>query len=85
MCRRCAARCGCDLPRDRRGPGLARSFLNLFGRLERHEDHWRWIGGPVPPGADAITLGSVVIVRRRAAGSARLMRHELVHVRQWRR
>ena len=25
-----------------------------------------------------------MIVRRRAAGSARLLRHELVHVRQWR-
>ena len=38
----------------------------------------------MPPGADAITLGRLVIVRRRAEGSARLMRHELVHVRQWR-
>lgn len=53
--------------------------------LERHEDHWRWVGGPVPPGADAITIGRVISVRRRAAGSARLLRHELVHVRQWRR
>jgi hypothetical protein len=42
------------------------------------------VGGPVPPGADAITLGRLVIVRRRAAGSERLLRHELVHVRQWR-
>jgi hypothetical protein len=38
----------------------------------------------VPPGADAITLGPVVIVRRSAAGSGRLLRHELVHVGQWR-
>lgn len=53
--------------------------------LERHEDHWRWVGGPVPRGADAITIGRVISVRRRAAGSARLLRHELVHVRQWRR
>jgi hypothetical protein len=53
--------------------------------IERHGDHWRWVGGPVPPGADAITLGRLVIVRRRAAGSAHLLRHELVHVRQWRR
>lgn len=44
-----------------------------------------WVGGPVPPGADAITLGSLVIVRRRAAGSERLLRHEAVHVEQWRR
>lgn len=42
-----------------------------------------WVGGPVPPGADAITLGSLVIVRRRAADDAELMAHEAVHVRQW--
>lgn len=54
-------------------------------KLELHRDHWRWIGGPVPPGASAITLGGLVIVRARAASSARLLRHELVHVRQWRR
>lgn len=53
--------------------------------LERHADHWRWIGGPVPPGADAITIGRVVSVRKRAGSSTRLLRHELVHVRQWRR
>lgn len=53
--------------------------------LERHGDHWRWIGGPVPPGSAAITIGSVISVRRRAAGNARLLRHELVHVGQWRR
>lgn len=38
----------------------------------------------MPPGADAITLGPVVSVRRRAASSVRLLRHEAVHVRQWR-
>jgi hypothetical protein len=53
--------------------------------IERHPDHWRWIGGPVPPGAAAITIGPVISVRRRAAGNARLLRHELVHVHQWRR
>jgi hypothetical protein len=53
--------------------------------LERHEGHWRWVGGPVPPGADAVTLGSLIVVRRRSAESARLLRHELVHVEQWRR
>lgn len=53
-------------------------------RVERHDDHWRWIGGPVPPGSAGMTLGPLVIVRRRAAESGRLMRHELVHVRQWR-
>jgi Domain of unknown function (DUF4157) len=53
--------------------------------LERHGDHWRWVGGPVPPGAAAITLGPLVCVRRRAADDTRLLRHELVHVEQWRR
>jgi len=43
-----------------------------------------WKGGPVPPGADAITLGRLIIVRRRAADDRRLMRHEQEHVRQWR-
>lgn len=44
-----------------------------------------WVGGPVPPGADAVTLGSLVIVRRAHAGSEALLRHEGVHVLQWRR
>lgn len=52
--------------------------------LQRHADHWRWVGGPVPPGAEAITIGKVILVRRRAAADEQLMRHELVHVRQWR-
>lgn len=39
----------------------------------------------MPPGAAAITLGRLVSVRRRFAGDARLLRHELVHVQQWRR
>jgi hypothetical protein len=43
------------------------------------------IGGPVPPGAAAITLGSVVSVRERWANDEQLARHEAVHVRQWRR
>jgi hypothetical protein len=53
-------------------------------RVRRADGYWLWIGGPVPPGAAAITLGSVVIVRKRAADNARLLRHEVVHVRQWR-
>jgi hypothetical protein len=53
-------------------------------RLERREDHWRLIGGPVPPGVAAITLGPIVSVRERAAGDELLARHEAVHVRQWR-
>ncbi|MBW3557233.1 MAG: DUF4157 domain-containing protein [Actinobacteria bacterium] len=42
------------------------------------------MGGPVPPGAAAITLGNLISVRRSAADDDRLLRHELVHVRQWR-
>lgn len=38
----------------------------------------------MPPGADAITIWSVVSVRRRAADDERLLRHEDEHVRQWR-
>lgn len=53
-------------------------------RLRRHGDHWLLVGGPVPPGSAAITIGSVVSVRRRYAGDARLLRHEAEHVRQWR-
>jgi hypothetical protein len=53
--------------------------------LERHADHWVWVGGPVPPGAAAITIGRVISVRRRSAGNERLLRHEHVHVEQWRR
>ena len=53
--------------------------------LERRDGYWRWVGGPVPPGAAAITLGRVIVVRRRAAEDAHLLRHELVHVEQWRR
>ena len=44
---------------------------------------WLVVGGPVPPGASAITIWSVISVRRDAAGDARLLAHELVHVRQW--
>jgi hypothetical protein len=38
----------------------------------------------VQPGASAITIGPVISVRKGAAGDGRLLRHELVHVRQWR-
>jgi hypothetical protein len=43
------------------------------------------VGGPVPPGADAITIGSVVSVRRGHEASPYLIRHEAVHVQQWHR
>ena len=53
--------------------------------LERGEGYWRWVGGPVPPGAAAITLGGLIVVRRGAADDPHLLRHELVHVEQWHR
>lgn len=52
--------------------------------IERRGDHWLWVGGPVPPGSDAITIWRLISIRRSAAGSARLLRHEEEHVRQWR-
>jgi hypothetical protein len=54
-------------------------------RIVRRGSHVLVIGGPVPPGSDAITLGRVVFIREEAADSEYLLRHELVHVRQWRR
>jgi hypothetical protein len=53
--------------------------------LERRDGYRLWVGGPVPNGADAVTLGSLVIVRPGAETSPYLIRHEQVHVRQWRR
>jgi hypothetical protein len=53
--------------------------------FERREGYRLWEGGPVPAGADGITLGSLVIVREGMGDSPYLLRHELVHVRQWRR
>jgi len=53
--------------------------------LERVDDHWVWVGGPVPPGSDAITVWRVISVRRHSADNAHLMRHEQEHLAQWRR
>lgn len=39
----------------------------------------------MPRGAAAITLGSLIIVRPGVERSPYIMRHEMVHVRQWRR
>lgn len=52
-------------------------------RVEKRDGYRVIIGGPVPPQADAITLGRTVIVRERAASHRGLMAHELVHVRQF--
>lgn len=56
-----------------------------IGRVEHQRDHRIWVGGPVPPGADAWTLGSLVIVRRGSADSRLLLAHEHEHVLQWHR
>lgn len=53
--------------------------------IERRDGYWLWVGGPVPRGAAGITIGSVVSVRRGKETSTRLLRHELVHVEQYRR
>ncbi|CAN5909796.1 hypothetical protein BH23ACT2_BH23ACT2_24560 [soil metagenome] len=53
-------------------------------RIERRPGYRLWVGGPVPPGAGAWTLGSLVIVRRRHAHRRLLLAHELEHVQQWR-
>lgn len=55
-----------------------------IGRIERRPGYRLWIGGPVPHGAAAWTLGSLVIVRERFAARQLLLAHELQHVRQWR-
>jgi hypothetical protein len=54
-------------------------------RIERRSGAVVIVTRLVAPGAAATTLGRFVLVRPEAVGSARLLRHELVHVRQWRR
>jgi hypothetical protein len=54
-------------------------------RVERRSGYVLIEGGPVPRGSSAITLGRFVIVRAGRADSPYLIRHEVVHVRQWRR
>ena len=51
--------------------------------IERRSGYRLWIGGPVPRGAEGITIGSTVCVRARSADRPRLVRHEVVHVVQW--
>jgi hypothetical protein len=53
--------------------------------IERRDGYRLWVGGPVPRGFAGITIGSLVIVRDRDAATPALVRHELVHVRQWKR
>ena len=54
-------------------------------RIERRPGVVVVVGGPVPPGADAITIGPVISVRAGHERSPYLMRHEGVHVQQWHR
>ncbi|HYI61392.1 MAG TPA: DUF4157 domain-containing protein [Acidimicrobiales bacterium] len=51
--------------------------------LQRGDGYWLWVGGPVPRGAAAITVGRLVSVRRRSADDAHLLAHERQHVRQY--
>jgi hypothetical protein len=53
-------------------------------RIERRAGAILVISRFAAPGAAATTLGPLVFVRERAMGSERLLRHELVHVAQWR-
>jgi hypothetical protein len=53
--------------------------------IEKRNGYRLWVGGPVPRGSDGITLGSLIIVRSGHENSAHLLRHEQVHVRQWKR
>jgi hypothetical protein len=53
--------------------------------IERRNGYWLWVGGPVPRGASAITVGRVISIRRGRERSERLLRHELEHVEQYRR
>jgi hypothetical protein len=53
--------------------------------IERREGYRLWVGGPVPRGSSGITIRRTVIVRQGKESSPYLLRHELVHVRQWRR
>jgi hypothetical protein len=54
-------------------------------RIERRGDAVLVLSRWAAPGASATTLGRFVFMRESAAGSERLLRHELVHVGQWRR
>jgi hypothetical protein len=53
-------------------------------RLEHRHGYWLLIGWAAP-GAAATTLGSLVLVREGHQDDDHLLRHELVHVEQWRR
>lgn len=54
-------------------------------RIERRDGAVIVLSRWAAPGASATTLGRFIFMRESAVGSDRLLRHELVHVRQWRR
>ncbi len=54
-------------------------------RIERRDGAVVVLSRWAAPGAAATTLGRFIFMRESVAGSERLLRHELVHVRQWRR
>ena len=53
-------------------------------RFVGHEEAVLVIGGPLPPGADGMTIGRFVMIRKGHEESSYLLAHELVHVRQYR-
>jgi hypothetical protein len=53
-------------------------------RVERRDGAWLLVGPLVPPGAGAMTLGRLILIRPARRDDELLVRHELVHVRQWR-
>ena len=53
-------------------------------RFVRHGEAVLVIGGPLAPGADGMTIGRFVMVRKGHEDSDYLIAHELVHVRQYR-
>jgi hypothetical protein len=72
-------------------PFIVRVGLPAIATSDSHSGrsagHLLWVGGPVPRGADGITIGSLVIVRRSTTSSGgfdALLRHEQVHVAQFR-
>jgi hypothetical protein len=53
-------------------------------RIERRDGAVLVISRFAAPGASATTLGRFIFIRESALGSTRLLRHEMVHVQQWR-
>ncbi|MEM7094697.1 MAG: DUF4157 domain-containing protein [Actinomycetota bacterium] len=52
-------------------------------RIEKRDGYRLFVGAPVPAQADAITLGSLICVRKAHADNDALLAHELVHVHQY--